>query len=158
MADKGSLGKKLTQNLDKIVMGVLWLMVAGLAYVWFIEQNSSVGDNAESGKSANFKDPIEDNKNWNKLSTMSAQPDIKNNPTIQQVAQYNMFDYKSVRDRQEIEKGAQVKLAQAKSLSTTQKPEAIRLLKEILVQVPMHKQARELLNQLEPVATPAPAV
>lgn len=157
MAAKVPIGKKIKKNLDKIVMGTLWLMVGGLAYVWFVEQNSTVGADAETGKPADLSDPVAKNANWEKLSKMSAQPNIQNFPQIQQAAQYNMFDYKSVRDRQEIERGAEQKLAQAKTLSTTQKPEAIRLLKEILIQVPMHKQARELLNQLEPAATPTPA-
>ncbi len=163
MADKVPLGKKLAMNMDKIVMGVLWLMVGGLGYVWFAESNSTVGVDAESGKPADLSDPVTKKldgakvSNWDKLNKMSGQPQIQDYPQIQQAAQYNMFDYKSVRDRQEIEKGAEQKFAQAKTLSTSQKPEAVRLLKEILIQVPMHKQARELLNQLEPPATETPA-
>src|SRR5690606_27671996 len=107
------LAKKLKQNVDKIVMAVLWIMVAGLGYMWFLEQNSTVGADAETGKPANLTDPITENPNWAKISKMSQNPDISQYPQIQQAAQYNMFDYKSVRDRQEIEKGAQQKFEQA---------------------------------------------
>ncbi len=141
------------RNLGRIVMGVLFLILLGLGYAIYSEQESTSGS-AEGGKPAVLDDPLPKNSHFHKVMAMATAQDITSFPAIQQVAQYNMFDYKSVRDKQEIERGADQKFAQAQDAATKGQPdEAKRLLGEILKQVPTHKKARELLDKLS--ASPA---
>jgi hypothetical protein len=152
------------RNLGRIVMGVLFVILAGLVYAIYSEQGSTAVESAEGGVPAKLPDPVADNAHFKRVEAMSSTVDYTSFPQIQQVAQYNMFDYKSVRDKQEIERGADQKFAQAQAAANNkQNEEAKRLLNEILKQVPTHKKAKELLDKLNsgakaeatPAATPA---
>lgn len=148
------------RNAGKIVMGALFLILLGLGYAIYSEQGSTAVD-AEGGTPAKLPDPLPDNPHFKRVSAMATGQDLTSFPAIQQVAQYNMFDYKSVRDKQEIERGADQKFAQAQNAATNgQAEEAKRLLNEILKQVPTHKKAHELLDKLnattKAAASPTP--
>jgi hypothetical protein len=157
------------KNLGRIVVGVLGVILLGLAYSIYSEQTSTAGLDAGAGKPAVLDDPLPKNPNFKRVAAMAEPQDMGKHPAIQQVAQYNMFDYKSVRDKQEIERGADQKFAQAQDAAGKgQAEEAKRLLGEILKQVPTHKKARELLDKLNassggakgaaaPGAAPSPA-
>jgi hypothetical protein len=137
------------RHLGRIVMGVMLLILVGLAYALYSEQNSTTGVDAESGNAAKLDDPLVNNPQFPRITAMANPQDLSSSPPIQQVAQYNMFDYKSVRDKQEIERGADQKFAQAQeAINRNQNEEAKRLLAEILKQVPTHKKARELQDKL----------
>ncbi|MGI8908825.1 MAG: hypothetical protein ACR2IE_20320 [Candidatus Sumerlaeaceae bacterium] len=159
MSDKTKHYIRLAErNLGRIVMGVLLFILVGLAYALYSEQSNTVGVDAEGGMPARLEDPLPKNPHFLRITTMSTPQDLASSPPIQQVAQYNMFDYKSVRDKQEIERGADQKFAQAQDAATKGQPdEAKRLLGEILKQVPTHKKARELSEKLNSAATAKPA-
>jgi type II secretory pathway component HofQ len=76
-------------------------------------------------------------------------------PAIRQIRQYNMFDYKSVKDREVLERAANQKYDQAERLRKEGKTvEARKLAEEVLGSIPTHRRAKELLDQL---TAPAPA-
>jgi hypothetical protein len=164
MNDKTKHYLKLAErNLGRIVMGVMFVILLGLAWALYSEQTSTAAVDAESGKPALLDDPLLKNPHFYRITAMSNPQDIASSPPIQQVAQYNMFDYKSVRDKQEIERGADQKFVQAQDAATRgQNEEARRLLAEILKQVPTHKKAQELQAKIAAAtaatATPAASV
>lgn len=154
--------KMAEKNLGRIVMGVLFLMLGGLIFAWYQEQNAFIGGEGGDGVPAKMTDPIAENTAYKKVQAMAGDQPMSEYPGIQQISQYNMFDYKSVRDKQEIERGAEQKLKQAETaVAAGRTEEAKRLLGEILQQVPSHRKAREMLEKMNPkekaAATPTPA-
>jgi hypothetical protein len=159
MSDKATNYAKLAKkHLDRIVLVTLSLMLLTLVFLWYQEQNTTVGLAQGEGVPAKFPDPLAENPHYKRINTMAQVPDITKYPAIQQIALYNMFDYKSVRDKAQIERGADQRLAQAQEAANAgRSDEAKKMLGEILRQVPTHKKARELMEKLNPPANPAAA-
>jgi len=141
--------KLAKKHLDRIVIAVLFLILAGLIFVLFQEQTGTVGLEGDAGKQASFPVVVDQNKQFDRVMAMATKPDMTSYPAIQQIAIYNMFDYKSVKDKEQIERGADQRFAQAQEAANKgNAEEAKRLIGEILRQVPSHRKARELLETL----------
>lgn len=155
MSDKSAEYAKLARkHLDRIVLGILSAMLLTLIFFWYQEQNTTVGLTAGEGTPAKLADPIVENPHYKRISAMASPAEMP--PAIQQIALYNMFDYKSVRDKQQIERGADERFLKAQEAATAGRNEdAKRLLSEILRQVPSHKKARELMEKINPSTPPA---
>ena len=145
--------KLLKRHSDRLFIAALYVLLGVMVFLYFREQGSQVGISEDAGKPAVLVDPVTKNVFFKKIDTMSkpqslADPEFNE---IQQVAQFNMFDHKAVKDKQEIERQADQRFASAESAAKAgQKDEAIRLLSEILRQIPSHKRAKELLEKLKP--------
>ncbi len=144
--------KKLAKNADKIVIAVLALILAGLAYAWWQEQNNALGDASATGKPAALTDQLAESPALNMLSNMSANPTLENAPDIQRVAQLNMFDYTAIEAEKSLEAQSAQQLEQAKQLiesgQTDQARELLLQAKDGLAWHPDFKQT------LDKVTTP----
>lgn len=148
--------KVLKKHIDRVVIVVLYLFLGTLIYVWYSEQEKE--GVSESGKIAKIDDPVTQNPFWASLQTMSQPQQIESYPAIMQIRQYNMFDYKSVRQAADLLRDLNQKFQQAQDAEKAgKKDDAIRLLKNILQQKPSYRPARELLDKLEPKAPAAEA-
>lgn len=150
MSDKAAQYTKMfKKNIDRIVIAIMFLILGGLVFAWFQEQTGGVSGEVVEGKAASWEDPVAKNPHFTRVIALTQKPDMTSYPAIQQIALYNMFDYKSVRDKQEIERGADQRFAQAQDAFNKGNPEeARRLIGEILRQVPSHRKARELLEKI----------
>ena len=143
--------KLLKTQVDRIVVGIMFCLLAAMVFLWYLEQSRGSQTTGEGGKIAILEDPIPNNPFYKKVVAIGEPQSLSNYPGIEQVAKYNMFDYKSVRDKQEIERAATRKYAQAEvAASAGRIDEAKQLLQEILQQFPSHLKARELRDKLSP--------
>ncbi len=142
--------KLLKRHLDRVVIGVLYLLLFALVGVWYLEQGAAE-EIVDSGTPAKIPDEIKSDPFWKTVKTMAEPQTIEAYPGIQQIRQYNMFDYKSVRQKEDLIKALNQKFAQAQEAEKAgRNPEAVKLLKEILQQKPTYRPARDLLDKLEP--------
>lgn len=149
MNDKqAQLLKLLKSNLDRLVIAAMYLLVAVLVYFWWVEQNPAEATLGEQ-KIAVLKDPIPENPSYKRISEFTKNPDISAYPQIDQVAKFNMFEYKSVKQREALERETRSKVEAAeKALSEGRTEDARRLLREVLDAFPAHQRARELMNKI----------
>lgn len=119
MSDKSAqLMKQLGRNADKITLGVLAVILAGLAFTWWQEQSTTVGRDAATGRPATLTDELAESPALRMLSGMSANPLLENAPEIQRLAQLNMFDFSTADAERNMESQAIAQLEQAKQLIT----------------------------------------
>ncbi len=140
--------KLLQANLDRIAIAVMYVLVGVMVYFWWIEQNpTEVG--AGEQKIAVFKDPVAENPHFKAIEEFTKSRDISSKPEIDQVAKFNMFEYKSVKQREALEREVRNKVDTAeKALAEGRAEEARRLLREVLDAFPAHQRARELMNRI----------
>src|SRR5690606_21412693 len=108
--------KKLAQNADKITIVVLALILGGLGYAWWQEQNNNLGSASASGKPAALTDPLAESPALKMLQNMSGTPQLESSPEILRIAQLNMFDYSAIEAEKSLEAQAAQQLEQAKQL------------------------------------------
>jgi len=88
--------------------------------------------------------------------------DLEKDEELKIIKYFNIFDYKYVRDKNELQKEADKKFARAQKLYEEKKmDEATKVLKEILLTWPSHLNSKELLAKIEaskatPTPTPTP--
>ena len=154
MNDKAAQYVKLLKSqVDSIVVGIMFCLLAVMVLLWYAEQSRGSETGADTVKVATLEDPIPGNPFGGKVMGMTEQRSLNDFPEIEQVAKYNMFDYKSVKNKVDIEREANKKYEQAEAAASSgQVDEAKRLLQEILEQFPTHLKARELRNKLSPEA------
>jgi hypothetical protein len=154
MNDKAAQYVKLLKGqVDRIVVGVMFCLLAVMVFLWYMEQSRGSETVAGAGKQAKLDDTVATNPFLNKVKGIGAAQPLSSFPEIEQVAKYNMFDYKSVKDKALIEREANKKFQQAEAAAAAGRTdEAKRLLQEILEQFPSHLKARELRSKLSPEA------
>jgi hypothetical protein len=141
--------KMLIQHLDRIAVGVVLCLFGAMFYMLFAEQTSDISD-TPAPKVAVLPDIVGENSVYKMIPTLTKTVDIRDYPVIDQVAKYNMFDFKAVKLRETIERQTAQQLAQAKEAVTRgDKDEAKRLLKAVLDAFPGNTEARDLLNKLD---------
>lgn len=140
--------KMLKAHVDRIVVGVVYVLLALLVWFWYSEQTTTdTGQNAP--QPPKLVDPVPDNPGYKMITRAMETPDISKYPEIDAVRKFNMFDYKTVREKQQVEQGANEKFKQAQDAAAKgQTEEAKRLLKDCLDAFPTHAKARELLDKL----------
>jgi predicted negative regulator of RcsB-dependent stress response len=140
--------KLLQANIDRIVIAVMYILVGVMVYFWWVEQNPAEATTGEQ-KLAVLKDPVAENSNYKMIAEYTRNPDISAFPQIDQVAKFNMFEYKSVKQREALEREVRSKVDSAeKAMSEGRTEDARRLLREVLDVFPAHQRARELMNKL----------
>lgn len=149
MNDKTAQILKLLQaNIDRIAIAVMYVLVGVMVYFWWVEQNPTEAAMGEQ-KVALLKDPVAENPAYKMISDFTKNPDISAFPQIDQVAKFNMFEYKSVKQREALEREVRSKVDTAeKAMAEGRTEEAKRLLREVLEAFPAHQRARELMNKL----------
>ncbi len=140
--------KLLQANIDRIVIAVMYVLVGVMVYFWWAEQNPEEATAGEQ-KVAILKDPVAENPSYKMIAEFTKNPDISAYPQIDQVAKFNMFEYKSVKQREALEREVRAKVESAdKAIAEGRVEEARRLLREVLDAFPAHQRARELMNKL----------
>lgn len=149
MNDKTAQILKLLQaNLDRIAIALMYVLVGVMVYFWWVEQNPAEATMGEQ-KIAVLKDPVAENPSYKMIAEFTRKPEISAYPQIDQVAKFNMFEYKSVKQREALEREVRTKVESAeKAISEGRNDEARRLLREVLDAFPAHQRARELMNKL----------
>ncbi len=141
--------KMLKQHLDRIAVGVVLCFFGAMMYMLFAEQSSDITE-VPAPKVAVLPDIVGENPVYKMIPTLTKTVDIRDYPAIDQVAKYNMFDFKAVKQRETIERQTAQQLAQAKEAVTRgDKDEAKRLLRAVLETFPGNTEARDLLNKLD---------
>jgi hypothetical protein len=151
--------KALKQHTDRIVVGIMWGFVALLAWL-FLSERSGGPETFVPPPPAKIEDAVAANPRLSVYEALTTTSDISQFPEIAAVRTFNMFDYKSVKDREAIEREANQLYSQAEAAAARgSSAEAVSLLRRCLQQFPTHQKARELLQKLEGGggASPAPA-
>ena len=137
-------------HVDRIAVAVLFFILAIMIFLWYSEQSNSAA-NVEQAAPTKLPEVMDKNAYYKTIVAMTTATEITKYPSILQIQRYNMFDYKSVKQKEAIEREANQKFAQAKDAADKgQVEDAKRLLKEILDQFPTHQKARQLYEQLNP--------
>jgi hypothetical protein len=149
--------KILKINADKVAISLLGLMFVGLLGALLLEKSTDVVAAIEEPETLRLEDPLEKNPNWKVVQGMMTRQDITQFPAIRQIRQFNMFDFRGVRDRQEIERTANQRFEVARqAFSEGRREEARRILEEeVLRSFPAHGPAGELLARIRGDGAPA---
>lgn len=146
--------KLLKSNIDRVIIAVMYSLLLVLVWLWMSEQ--SMDDPPEGEKVVTIEDVVDKNAATKQVVEMGRPQAIENDPAILQVSRFNMFDYKSVKERDKIEKEANQRIVQVEELLKQKRnDDAKRLLEEVLKVIPAHQKARQLLDQINKAATPA---
>lgn len=152
--------KMVVQNLDRIVVAVMWVLALGLVWVLFSEQSEDAVF-IESRPPLDLPVTIDQNPNYGTYKALLEPKKLEELPALAALRTFNMFDHKSVKDREAIEREANQTYAQAEAAAAAGRTaEAVTLLRRTLEQFPTHQKAREMLQKLQPSgdgATTAPA-
>jgi hypothetical protein len=141
--------KALKQHIDRIVVGVMWAFVVLLVWL-FLSERSGGPEAFVPPPPAKIEDAVAANPRLAVYEALTTTTDISQFPEIAAVRTFNMFDYKSVKDREAIEREANQLYSQAETAAARgSTAEAIGLLRRCLQQFPTHQKARELLQKLE---------
>ncbi len=140
---------KLRGQLDKAIVIVFLLFLVGIIYAYMQEQSSSLSPPEPPGK----KPPEEylPNESYEKaLQLLNEDSDLEKNEDFISLGRFNVFDYKTVRDREIILKEMNQKFAQAQQLYNDAKYEEAReILKNILTVWPAHINSQDLLKKID---------
>jgi hypothetical protein len=101
---------------------------------------------------------IPNDKYKTSINYIKANMDLEKDEELKIIKYFNIFDYKYVRDKNELQKEADKKFTRAQKLFEEKKmDEATKVLKEILLTWPSHLSSKELLVKIEAAkATPTP--
>lgn len=158
MSEKSEKTKKaLIQNADKITIAVLAIILLGLGYAWWQEQNSEVGKADTNGKPAVFQDKLAESPSLEMLQNMSTTPDIASAPGALRLAQFSMFDNKTMEQERAAETQAKAQVAQAKTLIDQDKKDEARALLESAIKIAYTPDAVKLLDSVTTPTAAAPA-
>lgn len=151
------LNKALKKNSDKIALAVLVLILVGLGYAYIQEEQKAVTAPVPPRKDASFDDSFTKSPEFLKLTAMSPSPDINKSPEIARVAQFNMFDYRTVQAREQVEQDAGRQVEQAKVLiAQGKREEARQILQNVVSRVSSNREAFQLLQSVSPAPEAAP--
>ncbi|PKO19526.1 hypothetical protein CVU37_03605 [candidate division BRC1 bacterium HGW-BRC1-1] len=144
------------QNAHYIALGVVVALAAVMMYMVFTEQTVEVA--APQPAIKDVSDTVKNNPNFAVLEQAKATTGtIADVPRINQLLTFNMFDPKTVKDKEKIEADARQKIDLARTAVTAgRSDEARRLLDEVRQIYPGNPEARELMNKLDS-ATSGPA-
>ena len=139
--------RMLKVHVDRVIIAVLYVLLAVLGYLWLNEERV---EDLEGGTTvAQLVDLVANNPEYKKIQALGSPQEMSQYPLIEQIRKYNMFDFKSVKEKEAIERDAKAKVDQARSaVQGGRIDEAKRLLNEVLSTFPTHRGARDLLDQL----------
>ena len=91
------------------------------------------------------------------VNYIKSNTDLEKDDQLKVIKYFNIFDYKKVRDKNELQKDADKKYTRAQALfEEGKKEEAAKLLRSILLTWPSHLSSRDLLSKIESTPTPTP--
>lgn len=150
--------KMIKKHVDRVIVAVVYVLLIALIYLWYNETGEGGSTTPQEKAPTQLSDPVAANPNHKRIGQMLQPADISKAPDIEQVRKFNMFDYKSVKDKQRIEQEANQTFERAQAAAKRgEKDEAKRLLGEALAQFPSHQKARDLLDSLNKGGGGAPA-
>ncbi len=150
-------GRKILANADLFATGVLFVILV-IMIVLFFHERSQVPDEPPNPPRRVLEERLP-NEDFIKLETkyLKARTDIREDPLLRGLVDYNMFDLKSVKKQEEIERELDQRVEQAARLISDKKDEeALSILKAVLAQKPNHVRALDLKNRIAPEPTPTP--
>ena len=156
------IGRKIMENVDRSAFVAFLLLLLLMAGIYGLEVSRPEPEIVyPEGGTIPRALPNDDYKKA--LAYARASADIDQDENLRAIRDFNIFDFKKVRDREEMEKAADKKYERAAQLSEQgNNDEAEKMLKEILQTWPSHLRSRELLKKIEasratPTPTPTPA-
>lgn len=153
-----ALGKKLLVYADRTVFAVLLMILLALIGLYLQEQREETTPYTEP-PDVPFKEELVGNPSYEKVQKnyVSTNTDISKDPRINQLVEYNMFDLKSVKAAEELERQFVEQIRQAERLAGEGKNgEAMKIVESILSKKPSYVKALDLKRRLNPSNTPTP--
>lgn len=151
------LWRRIKANIDRAAFIVFFLLLIIMAGIYGYEITRPEPPMQEfSAKPINPELP---NENYQiAMDYLQGEPQLGPQDELRPIQEFNIFDYKTVSEREELERAANRKFERAASLyEQGNLDETERLLQEILLTWPSHQQSRELMNKIEQArATPTP--
>ena len=156
---------KIRANIDRSAF-ILFLVILVIVLGTYGYEISSPGPEYISSTGSQIQQLLP-NDSYNKvIGYMQSNPDLNKDEELRKIRDFSMFDYKYVRDRDELQKEADKKFERAAKLYKENKiDEAEKILKEILLTWPTHIASKELLDKIAkskvtptPTPTPKPAM
>ena len=165
-----ALWKKIKSNMDRSVLILFCILFALMALIYMNEINSTPPPFEEITPQPLPK--LLPSANYDKiLGFMTAQAaqnlELEKDDTYAIIGKFNMFDVKTVKDAETLEKEANEKMKTARAaFAEGRYQEAKQLVNEVLSVVPSHLEANSLRQQIQeklnpapqPTPTPAPAI
>lgn len=150
-----ALSRFLKKYLDFVILGIYIVFLAYIGMRVYMEYNAPSQPleapppwNPESHHPEKFDDV---------LGLIKPRTELEQDERFIALGKFNMFDYKIVRDRDEILKELDAKYDQAEKLYKEGNLQgAKKVLTEILSSWPIHMRSRELLTRIDEVLNPTP--
>jgi hypothetical protein len=150
--------QKLKGNIDRVVLVIFLILLVIILLNYFKEQSASMPPSILDRQTPRNLDPMLPNPQYERVLAFlntTSDPDKANQ--YKSLWEYNMFDYKSVRDRDLILKEYDKEYSRAEELFKQGKyAEAKDIIERILLHWPSHIKSRELLKQIQAATQPKP--
>lgn len=152
----GILWIKIKANVDRTAFVVFLILLIAMVGIYGYEMSKQPPEmpDISTGK---FTQLIP-NENYDKvMNYIRSETELDKNEKIRKIRDFNIFDYKYVRDRDELQKEADKKYERAAQLFSENKiDDSEKILKEILLTWPTHISAKELLDKIVKAKMPTP--
>jgi hypothetical protein len=149
--------RKIQANVDRSAFVIFFLLLILMIGIYGYERSATIPEfTTPTGKKIEAMLP---NEEYNKCIEYSkTDENLDNDENLRPIRDFNIFNYKYVRDRNELEKAADNKFKRAVKLFDDGKnDEAVKLLNEILLTWPSHIRSQDLFKKIEELrATPTP--
>lgn len=152
----GVIWIKMKANVDRTAFVVFLALLIIMVGIYGYEASKQAPEMPDIS-SGRFTQLIP-NENYDKaMNYMKSETELDKNERIRKIRDFNIFDYKYVRDRDELQKEADKKYERAAQLFGENKvDESEKILKEILLTWPTHIRAKELLDKIVKAKMPTP--
>ncbi|MCX7018290.1 MAG: hypothetical protein NTY46_04680 [Candidatus Sumerlaeota bacterium] len=139
----------MKKHLDKIIIGVLFVILLVMIGLWFMEQSGGGEMPSGEGRVTRLKDVVAENPDYKAIAILTSSIDMTSVPLVDEIRRFNMFDPKTMAQRRTSELEATKKHKQAQDAEARgQTDEAIKLAQQALAIMPAHRQASEMVARL----------
>jgi len=151
------LWRKIKANIDRsafIIFLFLLIIMTGI-YGYEITRPEIF---EETGGSGPIRPELPNDDYRKAINYIKSNIELEKDEEIKIIKYFNIFDYKTIRDKNELQKEADKKFQRALTLfEDGKKQESMKVLKDILLTWPSHLSSRELIDKIEAsMATPTP--
>lgn len=153
----GIMWLKAKANIDRTVFIVFLVILVIMVGIYGYEASSPAPEIAIPPPTS--MKPLLPNDNYNRaIKYIQSNTNLDANEELRKIRDFNIFDYKYVRNRDELQKEADKKFERAANLYREGKSDdAEKIVKEILLTWPSHIASKELLEKIiKSRATPTP--
>jgi preprotein translocase subunit SecA len=150
--------QKLKENLDRVIFVLFIILLVILAMNYLKEQGADLGPTITDRLPPRKLEDMLPNPQYEKVvAVLNANTDPDKASELKSLWEYNMFDYKTVRDRDVILKEYDKEYTKAEDLFNRAKyAEAKEIIDKILLHWPSHIKSRDLLRQIDAVTQKKP--